>query len=328
MQQSGATLLHRAMTRLRPQLHRLGAAYLGHGEIQELDHAAGWDTDGTADPHQATAFERELATAVAAERRRVEAVRGRTPEIVLVSSDHLVGRRNVGQLDATCFRPRAVAAVSQLVKTLGTEDTQVVLYTHRQDRLMELCYLREIQNGRHHSFDEQFPYLFEPVLDYADLVDRLAAVPGVSAVTVRPVELVYADPKAFVGDFLELVGLHGRPDLDAVGRLSPHRVYSSRGLRIALGMNPFLDTDGDRRLVRSFLMENFAARHPRDSRFLTEHVRHRILRTYRDQNRALFARHMPDLPEDGYDGDEATERLGAVLASRVAARPGPERKAG
>lgn len=328
MQQSGATMLQRAMALLRPQLHGLGVGYLGQDEIQALDHAAGWNTDGTADPHLATAFERELATAVEAERRRAEGVRGRPPGIVLLSSDHLVGRRNVGPVDAARFRPHAVAAVSQLVRALGTGDTQVVLYTHRQDRLMELCYLREIQSGRHHSFDEQFPYRFEPVLDYDDLVERLHAIPGVSTVTVRPVELVYTDPKAFVGEFLDVAGLETRPDLDVVGRPSPHRVYSGRGLRMALGMNPFLDSDEDRQLVRAFLMENFAARRPRDSRLLPEHVRRRILHTYRERNRRLFARHMPDLPEDGYDGDDATDRLGAVLASRVATQRAQERKAG
>jgi hypothetical protein len=328
MQQSGATMLQRTMARLRPQLHRLGVAYLGHTDIRALDHAAGWDTDATADPHLAAAFQRDLASAAEAERRTAEAVRGRPPGIVLLSSDHLVGRRNVGPADATGFRPRAVSAVDQVVRALGTGDTRLVLYTHRQDRLMELCYLREVQGGRHHRFDEQFPYLFEPVLDYADLVERLVAIPGVSGVTVRPVEPVYADPTAFVGDFLDVVGVEGQPDLDVVGRPSPHRVYSSRGLRLALGMNPFLDSDEDRRLVRTFLMENFAARHPRDSRFVPEHVRRRILHTYREPNRRLFSSYMPDLPEDGYDGDEATDRLGAVLASRFVAQDARERRAG
>lgn len=328
MQQSAATMLQRAMSRLRPQLRSLGVAYLGHAEIQALDHAAGWDTDDTADPDRATAFERELASAVEAERRRTEAACGRPPRIVLLSSDHLVGRRNVGLDDAARFRPRAVSAVTQVVRALDIEDTQLVLYTHRQDRLMELCYLREVRAGRHHGFDEQFPYLFEPVLTYADLVERLAAIPGVSGVTVRPVEPVYADPTAFVGDFLDVVGLEERPDLDVVGRLSPHRVYSSRGLRIALGMNPLLDNDEDRRLVRTFLMENFAARRARDSRFVPEHVRRRILLTYQEPNRRLFSTHMPDLPEDSYADDEATERLAAASASRLAAQSALERRAG
>src|SRR5699024_6755404 len=118
-------------------------------------------------------------------------------------------------------------------------------------------------------------------------------------------------PVAFVDDFLDIIGLKGALDLNVVGTdLSPHRVYSRRGLELALAMNPHLETRQDRRLVRDFLLENFAAPDERHSRFISKRARQRILDAYAEQNCHLFRTHMPDLPEDSYASDEATARLG------------------
>lgn len=314
MQQSGATMLQRALSRLRPQLRARGVAYVGHGRISELDHVAGWDAGTDADDSQAQAFARELAETVEHERRKVAETNPDGAGTVLLSSDHLVGAGNIDRSDATVFRPRAVPATSQVIRALRAERVRLVLYTQRQDRLMEFCYLREIQNGRHHGFARQFPDRFAPVLDYADLIERLRGLPEVVDITVRPFELIDADRRAFVDDFLGVVGLQGALDLATVGTdLSPHRVYSRRALKIALGMNPHLDIRRERRLLREFLLANFAAQDDRQSRFLPKRARQRILDAYREQNRQLFRRYMPDLPEDSYDDNDATARLATVL---------------
>jgi hypothetical protein len=314
MQQSGATMLQRALSRLRPQLRAHGVAYIGHGRLSDLDHIAGWDADPDADRTQAAAFARELAATVEHERRKVAATHKDGTRTVLLSSDHLVGSRNIDRADADVFRPQAVSATSQVIRGLGAEQARLVLYTQRQDRLMEFCYLREIQNGQHHSFARQFPRRFEPVLDYVDLVERLRALPEVTDIIVRPFESLATHPVAFVDDFLDVIGLKGALDLSAVGTdLSPHRVYSRQALKIALGMNPYLETKKERRLVREFLLANFAAPDDRQSRFLPKRARQRILDAYRDQNRQLFRSCMPDLPDDSYNDNDATARLATVL---------------
>jgi Sulfotransferase domain len=310
MQQSGATMLQRALSRLRPQLRARGVTYIGHGRISSFDHLAGWHASAGADPDQADAFAGELSEAVAHERRTSAAGSG----TVLISSDHLTGSHNIDGSDGNPFRPQAVPAVHQVIQALGATRVRLVLFTQRQDRLMEFCYLREVQNGRHHSFAQQFPQRFEPILDYPDLIARLAALPEVMDVTVRPFELVEAGPVAFVDAFLDVIDLRGTLDLDAVGTdLAPHHVYSRRGLKIALAMNPHLDTRKDRRLVREFLLEQFAAPDDRQSRFIPKRARQRILEAYREQNRTLFRTYMPDLPEDSYESNQATARLGSVL---------------
>jgi hypothetical protein len=315
MQQSGATMLQRALSRLRPQLRTHGVAFIGHRRIAEFEHLAGWRCRADADPTQAEGFERELADAVAHEQKRIAEAGGMACGPVLIASDHLVGASNLNASDEDSFRSYAAPAIDQVIATLGAERVRLMLYTHRQDRLMEFCYLREIQKGRHHAFHDQFPRRFEPLLDYNDLIAQLAALPEVTDIRVRPFELVAAGPRAFIDDFLGALDLSGALDLDSLpDDLEPHHVYSRRGLRIALDMNPHVETARDRKLVRQFLLDNFAAGDDRQSRFMPKRERRRILAAYRDVNRRLFRSHMPDLPEGGYDDNAATARLAGVLA--------------
>lgn len=315
MQQSGANMLQRALSRLRPQLRTHGVAFIGHCHIADFEHLAGWRCRDEADPAQAEAFERELVDVVAHEQKRIADAGGMARGPVLIASDHLVGAANLTAADETAFRPNATAAVAHVITALGAERVRLVLHAHRQDRLMEFCYLHEIQMGRHHAFDDQFPRRFEPLLDYTDLIARLGALPGVVDIRVRPFELIGAGPRAFVEDFLGTLDLAGVLDLDGVtDDLRPYHVYSRRGLRIALAMNPQLETARERVLVRQFLLRNFAAEDDRWSRFMPKGERRRILAAYRDANRRLFQRHMPDLPEDSYDSNAATARLGSEHA--------------
>lgn len=318
MQQSGATMLQRALSGLRPQLRAHGVAYVDHGQLNGLDSAAGWGRDAGADRRKEAGFERELAETVERERQETAAAGGGA-HTVLLSSDHLVGSRNIDGGDADPFRPQAGPAVSQVIRALGAERVRLLLYTHRQDRLLEFCYLREVQKGRHHRFGDQFPRRFEPICDYVGLIERLSALPEVCDVTIRPFELIGAGAVAFVDDFLDVVGLQGALDLGPIGgRLSPRRVYSRQGLQIALAMNPHLETDEDRRLVRDFLINNFAATDDGRSRFISKRVRQQILDAYAEPNRQLFRTCLPDLPEDSYASDTSTARLGAVLRPSAA----------
>jgi len=314
MQQSGATMLQRALSRLRPQLRMHGIVLIGHKRISQMEHLAGWRARPDAVPALAATFECELADVVMHELKRIAEAGGQASGVVVVASDHLLGAPNLDAADEERFRPLAVDAIAQVIHALGADDARVVLHTHRQDRLMELCYQREIRSGRFHRFDEQFPNYHRPLLDYNGLIARLQAVPQVNEVLVRPFELAGAGPRPFVDDFLSTVGLRGGLDLDPIGDdLAAHHVYSRRGLKIALGMNPHLDTDKDRRLVRTFLLEHFAATDDRQQRFLPKRVRREILAAYTDVNRELFRAHMPELPHDSYDDNAATSRLGVLL---------------
>jgi hypothetical protein len=325
MPRSGA-VIRRALTRLRPQLRTHRVAYIGDPQIAGLGHVAGWECGPHASSPQASTFDGELATLVAAERRHAAGVTGRrTPVRTIVSSNRLLGAGDVGRRDAEQFRPYAIPATTQVIKALSARRVQVVLYTQRQDRLMELSYLQRMRTGRAHAFEDEFPDCFEPRFDYLELIDRLRTVPAVADVVVRPLELVDAGQHAFVNEFLGLVGLENRLDLDAMG-LDPWPYppgYSARGARLALALTPLMDTPAERRRLRGFVWENYSARERYDTDFLDRDVRRGILDSYAELNRELFRTHLPDLPVESYSDDPSTFALGNVLGQPSAPPPPP-----
>lgn len=312
-QQTGATMLQRALCRLRPQLRRHGVAFVEHSALTKLDSLAGWQCKKATDPEAIHAFERGVAELVDDEAAEVARERGGDVRTVVVSSDHLLGRQNINRRDGRPFRRFAVPGVAQVIRAFGASRVRLVLYVRRQDRLMEFCYLREVQKGRTHTFAQQFPHRFEALLNYHELCGRLASVPGVEDVRVRPFELVGSSASEHVEDFLSVLELNGQLDLAPVGTgLTPYRVYSRRALDIALDVNPFLESERERRLVRDFLIERFPGTDDTSTRFLPTHERARILDAYSRVNRQLFEYSMPDLPVDAYASDEATAQLGAL----------------
>jgi hypothetical protein len=325
MPRSGA-VIRRALTRLRPQLRTHRVAYIGDPQIAGLGHVAGWECGPHASSPQASTFDGELATLVAAERRHAAGVTGRrTPVRTIVSSNRLLGAGDVGRRDAEQFRPYAIPATTQVIKALSARRVQVVLYTQRQDRLMELSYLQRMRTGRAHAFEDEFPDCFEPRFDYLELIDRLRTVPAVADVVVRPLELVDAGQHAFVNEFLGLVGLENRLDLDAIG-LDPWPYppgYSARGARLALALTPLMDTPAERRRLRGFVWENYSTRERYDTDFLDRDVRRGILDSYAELNRELFRTHLPDLPVESYSDDPSTFALGNVLGQPSAPPPPP-----
>lgn len=325
--QTASGVLQRALSRLRPQLRRHGVAFVGHRALSKLESLDGWACRDGADPAASDAFEREVDTLVqreqAAAARQHDGVRA-----TLIASDHLLGARNLGYHDERCFRPHAAAATSQIIRAVGADRVRVVLHTRRQDRLMELAYLRAVQNGATHALERQFPARFEPRLDYHELAGRLEGLAAVEEVRVRPVERVGAGAAGLAADVLAALGLHDRLDLAPVGSdLAPAPVYSHRAMRLALDVNPHLETDAERRRVRRFLLEHFPADDDAGTRVLAEPDRRRVLEAYAAANRGLFERYLPDLPPDAYASDDATAELAAAggLAPAVAAAGRPAR---
>lgn len=309
-QQTGASSLQRALDRLRPQLRRHGIGLVSHSALTQLDALEGWEAEEAPDPAAIGAFDAAFAAVVEGEVAEVARRSRAGARAVVVSSDHLLGRQNVDSRDGRPFRRRAEAAVAQAIRATGAARVRLVLYTRRQDRLMEFCYLREIQNGGFHTFAQQFPQRFEPLLDYGELVGRLEQLAEVEEVRVRPFELVGSSAARHADDFLATLGLNGQLDLTPVGTdLKPYRMYSRRALQLALDVNESLETEHERRLMRQFLKEHFPGADDESTRFLSTQERASILEAYAPVNRQLFERYLPDLPTDAYATDETIDRL-------------------
>jgi hypothetical protein len=285
--------LQRALAHLRPQLRERGVGYLGDADLAAPDGAA-----------------------EALARARREARGG----LVLVCTDSVLGADAPNRADDPVFRPDAPAAVAELVRALGCRRVRLSLHVRRQDRLMEQAYVREVLGGARHPFRERFPYHRRPVLDFGDLVRRLAAVPGVAQTVPRPAEVAAGGRAAFVDDLLGVVGLRGDLDVAALEEwvVGPP-CCSPRGLRVALALNRHLQNPAELALARGFVETHFPAGADENG-FLSAALRADILDAYGEANRRLFATYLPELPADSYADDAATADLGTLLRPRPDAR--------
>jgi hypothetical protein len=224
--------------------------------------------------------------------------------VPLLSGPELLGGGLLGPQDAAGLRPGAADAVAAALAGLGAGKALVVLDVRRQDRLMEHAHLHAVRNGSAVPFTEQFPMADEPVLDWQDLTDRVAAVPGVAEMRLRPVECFGARPELLAADLLALSGVTEPVTAPAV---PGPPTFSARGVRVARALNAHIRPE-ERTLVREFVAANFPGP-PTGNQFLRPRRRARILAAYAAVNRALFRAWLPEFPDDAYSDDARTAAL-------------------
>lgn len=309
---TGTTTLQVALEALRAQLRANGVALVTIGQMKRLDHEAAW-ARRRSNPLDMPKFVKEFRSLVYDEMNAVEASWGRPAEQVLISNERMVGARMPSEADRPLFRPLAVSSISRLMDTLEPSETKIAFYTRRQDRLMESCYLWEVQKGLSHSVRTQFPFLDEPVLRYSELIERLLAIPGVGSIRVRPFETIRSGSLAYLDDFLSNLGLQGRLDFSTFEEdPSANRSYTQPALEIALKVNQHLETSKQRDAFRKFLKALFPVdAYPAATVFTDEQRRH-LIDLYRSDNEVLFTTWMPDLPFDAYSTLDGAARLGVT----------------
>ncbi len=290
------------LERRRDRLRAAGIAYLGQDALLGLSHVRGWMRDDDQDPAMAERFAGELAGLARAERDAA----GGADAVVLVSSDHLLGRGSIGRVDTATFRPWAERALAQVIAALDTTRARIVLHPRRQDLLMEDAYLDELERGGRHRFATQFP---APVLDYGPLVDRIRGFDRVTDIRIRPFEN-FAGAADLAADLVAATGIACSLRPNGPGRPGPRR-YSARAVALALVMNPHLQNAAERERLTEFLLDTFGvgADEAAQRGLLRPRTRRRILAGYADANRRLFREHCPDLPADSYRDDASTQRL-------------------
>lgn len=312
---TGTTTLQVSLIRLRPQLHQRGVALITIEMMKSLTHERSWAARRTRNRLEAPLFQHELRNLVAEEMAEVERVSGAPTQQVLISNERLVGARMPSEGDAPLFRPVAEASISEVIKALSPDEVHLALYTRRQDRLIESCYLWEIQKGLSHSVRDQFPYMDEAVLRYYELARRLRAIPGVDSMRVRPFELISGGSLNYLEDFLFNVGLDGQLDMSEFEKdPSANRSYSAKALSIALKINSELATKKERDSVRKFLKRVFPIGTYPGAQILTDEERAKLIELYADDNEQLFMTFMPELPLDSYSSIAATKKLDSVLS--------------
>jgi len=313
---TGTTTLQVSLKKLRRQLHERGVALITIEMMKKLPHERSWAARRTRNRLEAPLFQHELRNLVEKEMAQVQAVSGAPTKQVLITNERLVGARMPSEGDAPKFRPVAEASIVEVIKALSPGEVHLAMYTRRQDRLIESCYLWEIQKGLTHGVRDQFPYIDEPVLRYYDLAKRLKAIPGVDSMRVRPFEVISGGSLLYLDDFLSNVGLQGELDLAGFdGDPSANRSYSGKALDIALQANAVLETKAERDKMRKFLKRAFPVGDYPSAMILSDEERTKLIELYADDNEQLFMTFMPELPMDAYSTVAGTKKLASVLPS-------------
>jgi hypothetical protein len=139
------------------------------------------------------------------------------------------------------------------------------------------------------------------------LAERIAGVPGVAEVIVRPVELYAEWPGQLAAHLLRIAGVTGLTPV----RAPSEPTWTERGIRVARAMNAHLISDAERELVREFVAGLFPGPET-GNLFLDDALRAGVLAGYAEVNRKMFRTWLPELPEDAYLDDDRT----AALATR------------
>lgn len=186
--------------------------------------------------------------------------------------------------------------VHRTAAALGGGPARLLLPVRRQDRLMEHAHLDLVRRGGSTTFAEQFPRPARPSLDWADLAERLAAIPGVERVDVLPLDFGASPLQQVLG----ALALPSRPEPGEPPTLSV------RGIRVARSLNAHLANDTERELVRDFVASTFPG--PRGPNlFLSAATRARVLAAYAAANRRLFRDWLPAYSVDAWnDAEEKT----------------------
>lgn len=313
MHRAGSTLVQRTLAANRQWLRGDGVAFIDHDSMRLLPGHRGWMNRRGAIPSAAGDFDRQLASLVHDEMSAVERATGSPSRSVFLSSEGMIGARVTNYTDRTLFRPYMEPAIGQILRALQPEGTELILVARRQDRLMESCYIWEIQKGSAISFEDQFPYGDNPVIDFGTLLERLSCQPTVHRVTAVPFELIGAGSGPYVGHIGALAGATSLPDEALQARTSANESYSDPAVQIARKVNHLFERSTELRSLRAFLWTAYPpSRYPKAS-VLSDQEREAIVARYAECNRRLFQDWMSAYPVDSYSSDTATAALGDVL---------------
>lgn len=262
---------------------------------------------------------REVRARIAAEREEAH-----PPLRSVVAGITLLGSAELGPAPPVAyFWSNAVAAASEAIDAIDPRTVTILLYTQRQDRLMESSYVCAVARGASRDFDQQFPYRFDPLFDYVDLSERLGAIERVDSLAVRPGDLTGGNSVTRFRDALSACGVSLPRRLARRIPAAAPRYYSRMALELTLAMNPHLDTDAERTVVRDFLSGRFGTDDTGPPDILPPDERARILDAYAETNRAFFQRYLPHLPADSYASQTGTpehKARQATLVSRIRAK--------
>jgi len=192
---------------------------------------------------------------------------------------------------ASRLYPRIRAQAGFLRDALGDWPRKVVFYIRSQPAFLESYYLQTIHEGRFHTFREWRQAMGKVNFSWQPVYDDLCAVFGPENVMLRSFDNDIAEGQAhLLGQFF---GAFCDSPAEAFDNFAypAHRNPSigSKGLEMALLINPLLDSRKERRPVRDFLQEHFSNRDYSRPRLMAPERKVRMAERYASSDAAILA---------------------------------------
>lgn len=235
---------------------------------RDLSAAVGWGRALVADPAPVTAW--------------LEQLRRNPFFLTLVGSyENLVGHPFVDGTRGRLY-PRVERNVTALAAAMHAAPgvrAKVVVSLRPQAQFLESYYLQTVHQGGHESFDRWLDKVDLDALSWRPLVSVLGEAFGPGNVEVVDFRLMAtAGQEEFLRHLLARVD--PRLDFPVTYAAERNRSLSSRGLQMALAINPFLETGEERKAVRTFLQTNFSNVADGRPRLLREDQREALAQRY------------------------------------------------
>jgi phosphatidylglycerophosphate synthase len=318
VQKTGSSLIQRSMRSARKRVRSAGVGYVDRRAFLGMPDRRAWAAYGR-ETFSKESFRGQLAEAVRVEMGKTTGSGVR----ILISNESISGRLQPDYQSP--FWGQAEASVRELIDVLSPRTTSLILYVRRQDRLLESLYLQRIHTGHTTTWEEFRDLACRDLrVCYTRLIESLESVPGVGDIQVRPFEIIAGGGHPFVADFLEMAGLEGIrvPEAD----IPSNQSYTAPAWEAAMVMNQYVESPKQAKTVRRFLSKLFPAGEYPKPVLLSDEERRELLEMYREDNRDLFTRYLPQFPPDSYSTEElpyeVTEFLVPVEPDPPA--PGPK----
>lgn len=314
LQKTGTTTVQGGLEKLEGQLRREGVATVARREMLSLDGVRGAASRPKERPKAAKRFKRQLARLIERNLDRVEMLTGQSPRALFISNEELVGVIRAGSRLEEGFRPRAEATLREVISIVQPQRTHVLLYTRRQDIMLESLYMHQVHAAKTFSFEEFLRNeLEQPKMYFYQLAARLTEMKEVTTLRVRPFEIISAGSVPFIRDLLSPLQL-ARLDLSGLSDLPrKNPSYSNEALRIALKLNAHIQTKSERKILKRLLSEAFPIREYGKAQLLDDDQRRALIECYREDNERLFEAFMPNFPKDSYSDLETSSKVGGFL---------------
>lgn len=185
--------------------------------------------------------------------RALPLIAGGAVRTVVVSHENALGRPLID--DTPGLYPRAAQRLGGIVDALPGHQLRLVYYLRSQAEFLESYYLQMIHQGSSATFREWLSEVDLDAVSWSPLVEALAAAVGADNLVVKDFAEIKRGQNHFLEDFLRTCDPRLDPHVDYPE--ARNRSVSARGLKFALAMNPWLETEAERKAARVWLQTHF-----------------------------------------------------------------------